>query len=52
LDKYQEPVDQGVAELDPVKRAETYSKLNQLVYEDAPKLFLATAPKNTTSRST
>jgi peptide/nickel transport system substrate-binding protein len=43
LDKYRGLVDQGVAELDPAKRAAIYSELNQLVYEDAPKIILATA---------
>jgi peptide/nickel transport system substrate-binding protein len=43
LDKYRGLVNQGVAELDPAKRAEIYGQLNTLVYEDAPKIILATA---------
>jgi peptide/nickel transport system substrate-binding protein len=43
LDKYRGYVDRGVVELDPAKRAEIYSELNQLVFEDAPKIILATA---------
>jgi peptide/nickel transport system substrate-binding protein len=43
LDKYRGLVDQGVAELDPAKRAEIYSELNRLVHEDASKIILATA---------
>jgi len=42
-DKYKKYIDEGVAELDPAKRAQIYSQLNQLVYEDAPKIILATA---------
>ncbi len=42
-DKYQKYISEGVAELDPAKRAAIYSQLNQLVYEDAPKIILATA---------
>ncbi|MFN8596192.1 MAG: ABC transporter substrate-binding protein [Anaerolineae bacterium] len=43
VDKYKKYVDEGVAELDPAKRAAIYSELNQIVYEDAPKIILATA---------
>jgi peptide/nickel transport system substrate-binding protein len=42
-DKYRDYINQGVAELDPDKRAVIYSELNKLVYEDAPQIILASA---------
>jgi peptide/nickel transport system substrate-binding protein len=41
--QFQELVDKGVAESDPAKRAVIYTELNQLVYDIAPGILLATA---------
>jgi len=40
-DRYRDLVEQGVLEIDQARRAEIYSQLNQLVYEDAPEIILA-----------
>jgi len=40
-DKYRPLIDQGVREVDQAKRAEIYSQLNQMVYEDAPLIILS-----------
>jgi peptide/nickel transport system substrate-binding protein len=40
-DKYAVYIAQGVGETDPAARAEIYSELNQLVYEDAPLIVLS-----------
>ncbi len=40
-DQFKQLIDQGVAEADPAARALIYSRLNQLVYEQAPDVILA-----------
>jgi peptide/nickel transport system substrate-binding protein len=39
--KYKTLIDEGAVELDQAKRAEIYSRLNQLVYDDAPEIILS-----------
>ena len=39
--KYAPQIDAGVKETDPLKRADIYRQLNQMVYEDAPLILLA-----------
>ncbi len=41
MDKYRDLINQGVLEIDQAKRAEIYSELNNLVYEDAPEIILS-----------
>ena len=41
--QFQDLLNQGVSEVDPAKRAEIYSQVNQLYYDDAPGILLATA---------
>ena len=41
--QFQDLVNQGVSESDPAKRAEIYTQLNQLVYDQAPDIILAIA---------
>ena len=40
-DKYRGLIEQGVYEVDQAKRAEIYTQLNSMVYEDAPEIILA-----------
>jgi len=40
-DRYRDLINQGVLETDQAKRAEIYSELNRLVYEDAPEIILS-----------
>ena len=40
--QFQDLLNQGVSETDPAKRAEIYPKVNQLVYDNAPEILLAT----------
>jgi ABC-type transport system substrate-binding protein len=39
--KYQSLIDQGLSELDPVKRANIYHQLNVFLHDDAPMIILA-----------
>jgi len=41
--QFGELINAGVAEADPAKRAEIYTKLNQLVYDQSPHIILALA---------
>jgi peptide/nickel transport system substrate-binding protein len=41
--QFQDLLNQGVSELDPTKRSEIYAQVNQLYYDDAPGILLATA---------
>lgn len=41
--QFQDLLNQGVSETDPVKRAEIYAQVNQLYYDNAPGILLATA---------
>lgn len=41
IEKYQPLIDQGAKETDFDKRAEIYSELNQMIYEDAPYIILS-----------
>jgi peptide/nickel transport system substrate-binding protein len=45
-DKYNSYIVDGVLETDQAKRAEIYSELNQLVYEDAPIIILSVGISN------
>ena len=51
LDQATPLIQQGVAETDPAKRGEIYTKLNQLVYDYAPDIILAIPTHATTSSS-
>jgi peptide/nickel transport system substrate-binding protein len=44
--KYKALIDKGVTELDYAKRAEIYSELNKLVFDDAPEIILAQVTYN------
>ncbi len=41
--QFQDLLNQGVSETDPAKRAEIYAQVNQLYYDNAPGILLATA---------
>ncbi len=41
--QFQDLLNQGVSETDPAKRADIYKQVNQLYYDDAPGILLATA---------
>jgi peptide/nickel transport system substrate-binding protein len=41
--QFQDLINQGVSETDPAKRAEIYKQVNQLYYDNAPGILLATA---------
>jgi peptide/nickel transport system substrate-binding protein len=41
--QFQDLLNKGVSETDPAKRAEIYKQVNQLVYDNAPEILLATA---------
>jgi peptide/nickel transport system substrate-binding protein len=40
---FSEYIDKGVAETDPAKRAEIYTELNQVIFDQAPQIILAIA---------
>ena len=41
--QFQDLINQGVSETDPAKRADIYKQVNQLYYDNAPGILLATA---------
>jgi peptide/nickel transport system substrate-binding protein len=41
--QFQDLINQGVSETDPAKRADIYGQVNQLYYDNAPGILLATA---------
>jgi peptide/nickel transport system substrate-binding protein len=45
IQQFQNLIDQGVSEIDSARRAAIYNDLDQLVYDQAPVIFLATPSK-------